>query len=391
MITDFLIKKYITVSDKKSSEARRQFGILSGTVGTAINIVMSLAKFFAGMLTGSIAISADAFNNLSDAVSSVVTLICFKTLNTPADREHPFGHGRIEYISGLIVSIAIIFMGLEFIKSSIEKIFEPEPINTSIIAIIILIVSLIVKLWMAFFNRKLGNTINSTAIKAAAFDSMNDAIATLTILAGMAITHFTGLYVDAYAGIIVALFVIFTGWKMIRESMGPLLGQAPDPELIKSINNIVMNNPNVLGIHAITVHNYGPNTLSISLHAEVPANKNIMELHDSIDSVEQKLKNKFKCQATIHMDPIVIDDEQVLSMKEKLTNLIKLVHPKAQIYDLRIVPGKTPTLIFHISIPYDLKISDKELKKSIIKNINSNDEHYEFIINIDRTYFDTQV
>ena len=233
MFTKFLINKYAEGADLKSPELRKRFGILSGTVGIIANLLLSVGKFFAGIMTGSIAISADAFNNLSDAISSIVTLICFRTSDSPADREHPFGHGRIEYISGLIVSIAIIFMGIEFIKTSIEKIFNPEPVVASRVPIVILVVSLIIKLWMGYFNNKIGNAINSTAIKAAAFDSVSDSIVTITILVGMAVTYFTGFYVDAYSGILVACFVILTGLKMIKESTGPLLGQAPDPELVK--------------------------------------------------------------------------------------------------------------------------------------------------------------
>ncbi|MBR2578702.1 MAG: cation transporter [Clostridia bacterium] len=391
MLTKLLINRYVTNSDFKSPEARKQFGVLSGTVGIICNLILSVGKFIAGVMTGSIAISADAFNNLSDAISSIVTLICFRTSDSPADREHPFGHGRIEYISGLIVSIAIIFMGIEFIKSSIEKIFNPEPVVTSTLPVVILAASLVVKLWLSYFNRKIGNMIDSTAIKAAAFDSISDSVVTITILIGMSITYFTGLYVDAYSGIIVACFVILTGLKMIKESTGPLLGQAPDPELVKSINNLVMKCPDILGIHELAVHNYGPGRLVISMHAEVPANRNIMELHDSIDEVENKLKNKFKCQATIHMDPIVTDDKQVTDMKEKLSALIKLIDQSAQIYDLRIVPGKSKTLIFQVSIPYDLPETDKQLKKSIQNSIDSIEPGYDCIINIDRVYFDSQV
>lgn len=391
MFTKFLINKYAEGADLKSPELRKRFGILSGTVGIIANLLLSVGKFFAGIMTGSIAISADAFNNLSDAISSIVTLICFRTSDSPADREHPFGHGRIEYISGLIVSIAIIFMGIEFIKTSIEKIFNPEPVVASTVPIVILVVSLIIKLWMGYFNNKIGNAINSTAIKAAAFDSVSDSIVTITILVGMAVTYFTGFYVDAYSGILVACFVILTGLKMIKESTGPLLGQAPDPELVKSINSLVLKCPYILGIHELTVHNYGPGKLVISMHAEVPANKNIMELHDAVEEVESKLKHKFKCQATIHIDPIVTDDEQVTDMKDKLSAIVKLIDKSAQVYDLRIVPGKLKTLIFHVSIPYDLKETDKELKKSIENSIDSIEPGYECIINIDRVYFDSQI
>lgn len=392
MLTNFLIKKFVTTSnDIHSLETREKSGILSGTVGIICNLILSIGKFIAGTMTGSIAISADAFNNLSDAISSIVTLVCFRTSNSPADREHPFGHGRIEYISGLIVSIAIIFMGIEFVKSSVEKIFEPEPVTTGILPVAILMVSLIIKLWMGRFNNKIGNMIGSAAIKAAGFDSISDAVVTIAILFGMVITHVTGIYIDPYSGIIVAIFVIATGFKMIKETINPLIGQAPDPKLIKSINKLMLNSPNILGIHELTIHNYGPGKLVISMHAEVPANKSIMELHDSIEDAENSLKEKFNCQATIHMDPIVTDDKKVTEMKEKISALIKLVHDSAQIYDLRIVAGNPKTLIFHVSIPYDLAKTDRELKKSIIKSIRTIDPHYKCIITINRSYYDTQL
>ena len=392
MLTSFLIKKFVNTSnDIQNPDNRQKFGVLSGIVGIICNLFLSLGKFLAGMMTGSIAISADAFNNLSDAISSIVTLVCFRTSNSPADREHPFGHGRIEYISALIVSIAIIFMGVEFVKSSVEKIFDPDPVTTGILPVAILIVSLMIKLWMGAFNTKIGNMIGSAALKATAFDSISDSIITVAILLGMVITHFTGLYVDPYSGIIVAIFVIITGLKVIKEAINPLLGQAPDPELVKSINRLMMKSPNILGIHELIIHNYGPGKLVISMHAEVPANKSIMELHDSIEEAENNLKRKFNCQATIHMDPIVTDDKKVTEMKEKLSALVKLIHDSAQVYDLRIVAGNPKTLIFHVSIPYDFKKSDRELKKSIIKSIRTIDPHYRCIITVNRVYFDSQV
>lgn len=391
MLSEFIIKKYIKEEDpdKNDLKTRERFGILSGIVGIIGNLTLSAAKFFAGVITGSIAISADASNNLSDAISSLVTLICFRTSSNPADREHPFGHGRIEYISGLIISIVIIFMGIEFLKSSIEKIFNPEPVNIGTVPIIILVISLIIKIWMGIFNTKISKKINSTAIKASASDSRNDAIITITILIGIAITKFTGIYVDAYAGIIVAAFIIYSGYLIFKETMDPLLGTAPDPDIIKSITNLVMKCPDILEIHDLAVHNYGPNKSVISLHAEVPANKNIIELHDSIDAVEKKLKKKFNCQATIHIDPIIVDDEKTNSMREKVSAMVKLINPSSKVYNFRIMPGKIETLIFHASFPYDFEQSDRELKKSIIAAVETIDPNYECIITIDRVYFES--
>ncbi len=388
---NYFIKKFINDVDNPNDLAvRRRFGMLSGIVGIICNIALSIGKFFVGLLTSSIAVSADAFNNLSDAVSSIITLICFKTSDNPATKDHPFGYGRIEYISGLIVSMAIIFTGIEFTKSSIEKIFDPEPVSFSMISVVILFGSLIVKLWLGAFNKKIGDIINSTAMKATAFDSILDAVITITILLGMGITYFTGVSVDAYTGIIVALFIIFTGISMIKETVSPLLGQSPSPEFVKEINNVVLSSPDILGMHELIVHNYGPGRSVISLHAEMPANKDIMILHESVDTVEKKLKAEFGCQAIIHIDPIETDDEVVNAMRNKLSKLVKLIHKNAKVYDLRIVPGNAPTLLFYVSVPYDLKQTNEEITNAIILSVKAIEPLYECIIEIDRNYFDSQ-
>ncbi|MDO4503920.1 MAG: cation diffusion facilitator family transporter [Clostridia bacterium] len=390
-LTNLLINKFIPNHENKNDPAvREKFGVLSGVVGILCNVVISIGKFFVGIATSSIAVSADAFNNISDAVSSVITLICFKTSGNPADKDHPFGHGRIEYISGLIVSVAIIFTGVEFTKSSIEKVFDPEPVSSGFVPILILLLSLFVKLWLGLFNKKAGAMINSAAMKATAFDSILDCVITLTILVGMLITYCTGVSIDAYTGVVVALFIIFTGVSMIKETINPLLGQAPDDETIKTINEIVLSYPDVLGIHELLVHNYGPGRSAVSFHAEMPANKNIMELHEEIEDIEKKLKNKFGYSAIIHMDPVVTDDEHVVDMKEKLSKIIKLVHKNAQIYDLRIIPGNQPTLIFHISVPYYIIQKDSEIKSAVELSIKALDPKYKCIIEIDRIYFESQ-
>ena len=390
-LTNLLIKKFIPNHENKNDPiVREKFGVLSGIVGIICNVVISIGKFFVGILTSSIAVSADAFNNLSDAVSSIITLICFKTSGNPADKDHPFGHGRIEYISGLIVSVAIIFTGVEFTKSSIEKIFDPEPVSFGFIPILILSLSLFVKLWLGLFSKKIGTIINSAAMKATAFDSILDCVITVTILVGMLITYCTVVSIDAYTGIVVALFIIFTGISMIRETINPLLGQPPDEETIKTINEIVLSCPDIFGIHELVVHNYGPGRSVVSFHAEMPANKNIMELHEEVEEIEKKLKDKFGYPAIIHMDPVMTDDKRVVDMKEKLSKIIKLVHKNAQIYDLRIIPGKQPTLIFHVSVPYDIYQKDSEIKSAVELSVKALDSKYKCIIEINRSYFDSQ-
>ena len=369
---------------------RKRLGMLSGLVGIFGNLLLFSGKFFAGVITSSIAISADAFNNLSDAISSLVTLICFKASNNPADKDHPFGYGRIEYISGLIVSIAIIFMGIEFTKSSIEKIFNPEPVSIQLLPALILIFSLFIKILLGVFNTKIGKIINSTALKAATFDSLGDAAVTVTILFGMAITYFTGISVDAYSGILVSLFIIFTGVGLIKETLSPLIGQSPDPEFVKEITDLVLSSPNIIGIHELTVHNYGPGKSMISMHAEMPAEKNIIELHEEIDLMEKKLKEKFGCSAIIHMDPIVTSDVNVQLIREKISSLVKMIHENAKVYDLRIVPGDKVNLIFHVSVPYDMPKTDEEIKSSLSLGIKTLDENYESQIEVDRVYFEDQ-
>jgi len=388
VISNFLIKKF--VSENISAEdlkVRRRLGMLSGIVGIIANLTLSAFKFFAGIITSSIAISADAFNNLSDAISSIVTLICFKTSDNPADKDHPFGYGRIEYVAGLIVSIAIIFMGIEFTKSSIEKIFNPQDVTYGITTFIILTASLIVKLWLGNFNQKIGSMINSTAMKATAFDSLGDAIITLTILVGTLINYFSGISIDAYLGIGVALFIMFTGISMIKETLSPLLGQSPDPKFVEKIYKVVEEFPDILGIHELTIHNYGPGRSFISFHAEVRANKNIMDLHDKIDTLEKTLKNKFNCQVIIHMDPVEADDRIVNNMRDKISAFVKLIHKDSKIYDLRIVPGQSPVVIFHLSIPYDVDKSDAEISKAIALSLEKIEPGYECMVDINRTYF----
>ena len=388
MLSKLLIKKFFPGKiDPKDPQTRKRFGMLSGIVGIICNFLLSAAKIFTGIITSSIAISADGFNNLSDAVSSVVTLVCFKTSGNPADKKHPFGYGRVEYISGLIVSIAIIFMGIELTKSSIEDIINPEPVSSGIVPIIILVASMIIKLWLGYFNKKIGKIIDSTAMKATSIDSLGDAAITATILISTIINYFAGISIDAYLGIGVALFVIFTGISMIKETLGPLIGQSPDPKFVKEIFETAMQNPEVLGVHELIVHSYGPGMNFVSFHAEIKADRNIMDIHEEIDSLEKLIKEKFGCQAAIiHMDPIITDDEIVNKMREKiLSNAKQLIDENSKVYDLRIIPGNTQRLVFGISVPYDVKKSDKEITDIISKSLSGK---YECIIDVNRCYFD---
>lgn len=385
-MTDLLIKLFIPdAKNFNDPKVRKKFGTLSGVVGIICNTILFLAKLFVGIVTSSIAVTADAFNNLSDAGASIVTLACFKIAGAPADKEHPFGHGRVEYISGLIVSVAIILTGLSFVKSSIEKIISPEPISFSKISLFILVLSLLVKLWMGLFNRKLGDMANSSAMKATSFDSLADAIATGAVILSMLVSYFTGISVDAYAGILVAVFILLTGVQMIKETLNPLLGQAPDPELVKDINKTILSYKDIIGIHELMVHNYGPGRSVISLHAEMPANVDIFELHDTIDAAEKELKEKFNCQAVIHMDPIVTDDERVNRLRKEVEEIVKMINLEAKVYDFRVVPGsRSSTLVFELSVPFELNKPEDEIIKVTKEEIEKLGKPYKCIINVNR-------
>ena len=391
-MTNFIINKFIDKEyNIEDPRTRKQFGVLSGIVGIICNTLLFLAKLFVGVVTSSIAVSADAFNNLADAGSSIVTLACFKMAENPADKKHPFGHGRIEYISGLIISVAIIITGLGFIKSSVEKIFFPEEVCLDVVSLTILVLSLFLKLWMSFFNTRLGKILKSSSMKATAADCLIDVVATLAIIISIIFTYFTNVSVDAYAGVLVAGFIIFTGITMLNESLNPLLGTAPDPDLISKINKLVLSYENVVGVHELMVHNYGPTKSIISLHVEMPSNVDIIKLHEIIDSIENRLKKEFNCQAIIHLDPIVVDDEFVSDIRRKASEMVKLIHPKARVCDLRIVRGYTfAKIIFDLFIPYDLELKDEEIMSSLERSIKVIDSSYECIVNIKREYYDTQ-
>ncbi len=388
-MTNFLVKKFIpNYNDVNSPTVRRKYGVLSGIVGIIINILLFVAKFFVGLISSSIAVTADAFNNLSDACSSIITLVCFRMSDNPADKKHPFGHGRIEYISGLVISVVIIITGLEFTKSSIEKAFNPEPILFSYVSLYILLGSIILKLWLGLFNKKLGKMINSSAMKATAMDSLIDVVVTATVIVGMIINYFTGFCIDAYAGIIVALFILFTGINVIKETLDPLIGQAPSENFIDDVNKFVLSYENVIGVHDLMIHNYGPSKTIMSLHVEMPSNINIIQLHDTIDDIEKALKSKFKCQATIHLDPLVTDNEAIVNIREMLRGIVKEINSYASVHDLRIIPSNShlTQLIFDVLIPYEERLSDNQIIEKIEETLSKNNHSYQCVIQVERSF-----
>lgn len=388
MVT-FLAKIFIkNPSDYHSGEVRQAYGMLCGTVGILLNILLFAGKWLAGTLSGSIAITADAFNNLSDAGSSVITLLGFKLSGQKPDPEHPFGHGRMEYISGLFVAVAILIMGFELVKTSISKVLHPESIESSPLILGILIASILVKFYMNYYNRKIGRKLESTAMIATANDSLSDTISTILVLGATLISQFTGLLLDGWFGIAVGLFIVYTGITTMKDTMDPLLGQPPSSDFVKEIEDLVKAHPIVCGIHDLLVHDYGPGRLIISLHAEVPAHGNLLEIHDEIDNIEKELQDKLFCTATIHMDPIVTNDARINGLKDKVTALVQEIEPGLDIHDFRVVEGNThANIIFDIVIPYKSEISDQEILSRVKSSIRSWDNgKYFAVIQVDHDY-----
>lgn len=385
---NLLSKLFIRNREDTSSPAvRSAYGTLCGIMGIILNIVLFGIKMLAGILSGAISIMADAFNNLTDAGSSVITLIGFRMSGQKPDKDHPFGHGRIEYISGLVVSMLIILVGFELGKTSLEKIITPESVEFSIVAMVILICSVILKAYMAFYNFRIGKKIASSAMRATAQDSLNDCIATAAVLICLVISRFTALNIDAYCGLAVSGFILFSGLRAVKETMDPLLGTPPSEDFIKEIESIVYSYEGVDGIHDLIVHDYGPGRTMISLHAEVPADADLLETHDMIDNIEKELREKLNCDAVIHMDPIATNDEITMAVREKVAALVTCIDSSLTIHDFRMVTGPTHTnIIFDVVIPYDLKKSDEEIRANIETIVKSIDANYFSVVNIDKSY-----
>ncbi|MBQ2802606.1 MAG: cation transporter [Lachnospiraceae bacterium] len=371
--------------DTSKAEVRQAYGMLCGTVGILFNILLFLGKFIAGTVSHSIAITADAFNNLSDAGSSIITLIGFKMAGQKPDSDHPFGHGRIEYISGLIVSMVIVLMAFELLQGSVLKIIHPEKTQFSSLTLIILLVSILVKCYMAFYNHKIGVLIDSAAMKATSTDSLSDMLATTVVLICTLISHNTDIIIDGYCGVLVGLFILFAGFHAAKDTISPLLGQAPDPEFVQQINDIVMSYEGVIGIHDLIVHNYGPGRILISLHVEIPANSDILTMHDMIDLIEHKLQDTLHCSAVIHMDPVCIGDEETDRLKAEVTDYLAQIAPSLTMHDFRIVKGPTHTnIIFDVVVPYGFHMTDNEVISVINKHIKDKNPNYFTVIEVDK-------
>lgn len=388
-MTKLLLKIFIKDYDNvQNSKVREKYGVLSGAVGIFCNVLLTIAKFVIGTVTNSIAITADAVNNLSDAASSGITLLSFKAANKPADDDHPFGHGRIEYISALAVAFIVLMMGIELIKSSIDKILNPEALSFSWPALIVLLISIGVKIWMAIFNRSLGKRINSPAMTAVVMDSVSDTAATSVSMIALIVSNFTDIPLDGYMGIIVALFIVYTGISIVKETAGMLMGETPDPELVKELEEEILSYEGVVGVHDLMVHNYGPNRIFASAHAEVSATDNIMESHDTMDLIERDVMKKFKVQLVLHMDPIVIDDENINRLRMETTEIIKGLNENFSMHDFRAVPGPTHTnLIFDLVVPFNLPQSKKEVADEVAQKVREKfGDNYFSVITVEHSY-----
>ena len=370
-MTKLLIKLFIKDAGNTENPAVRvRYGVLSGAVGIACNLLLTIAKFLIGSLTNSIAITADAVNNLSDAGSSAVTLFSFKAANRPADDEHPFGHGRIEYIAALGVAFLILMMGFELVRSSIDKIMHPEALAFSVPALIVLLLSIGVKIWMAIFNHQLGKRIDSPAVGAVVMDSVSDTAATTVSMLALILSKFTALPLDGYMGIVVALFIFYTGIQIVRDTVGSLLGQAPDPKLVKELESEILSFDGVVGAHA-----------------EVPSNEDIMKSHDTIDLIEREIKKKFHIDMVIHMDPIVVDDEQINRLRLQLSEIAREIDPRFTIHDFRMVEGPTHTnLIFDLVIPHNCKMKKSEIYRRVNELVNELGPQYYTVITVENSF-----
>lgn len=382
ILTRIFIKNPDQYEDPSVREA---YGILCGAIGILLNTLLFAGKLSAGIISGSIAITADSLNNFSDAGSSIVTLLGFKLASQQPDSDHPFGHGRFEYISGLIVAFIILLMGFELLKSSVVKILHPEKPEISPLILVILLLSIAVKCYMAFYNKKIGTRIHSVSMAATAMDSLSDVVATTLVLISTLLAACTDIIADGYCGVAVAIFILITGFHAAKDTISPLLGQAPDPEFVKQVNDIVLSYDGIIGVHDLMVHNYGPGRLHISLHAEVPADGDILQMHDLIDLIEHNLRTALKCSAVIHMDPVCVNDPETNQLRDMVEKILEETDPCLSMHDFRIVKGPTHTnLIFDVVAPYSYKLSDNALTELLTYKIKTVAPECFAVIDVDK-------
>ena len=387
-MSELLLKLFVPKGGADDPKVRTRCGLLSGITGIILNILLVAGKLTVGIIAGSVAIIADAVNNFSDAASSVITLIGFKLAGQKPDKEHPFGHGRIEYVAGLIVSVLIIFMGFELGKSSVEKIITPEKAEFSYVAMGVLIASILVKFWMFYFNRKIAKRINSPSIKATATDSLSDVVATSVVLVALIVGQYTDLPIDGIAGLVVALFIFKAGWGAVKSTQAPLLGRPMSKELAEEIDKLALEHDDILGIHDLVYHDYGPGRAIVTFHAEVPADGNLMDTHALIDHIEREIGEKFGIEAVIHMDPIVVDGDTE-EMRTLVEGVVKGINPEATIHDLRIAEwDKIHNVYFDVIMPYGMELSDEQIAEKIKEEIKGK-SGFNAVVHVEHPYIES--
>ncbi|MDD7295378.1 MAG: cation diffusion facilitator family transporter [Oscillospiraceae bacterium] len=385
---DFFVKRFIRNSTEVENPAvRKAYGTLSSVVGITCNIILFCIKYLAGILSGSIAILSDAFNNLSDCASCLVTFFGYKMAAKPADKGHPFGHGRVEYLTSLLIAILIVLMGVELLRDSVKKLLSPEPVTFHWLVLCILLFSIAVKLWMAFFNRKLGKRIGSSVMIATAKDSYSDVLATTATLIVLIVSLFTDIPLDGWMGILVSLFILKTAYDIIRDTVDDLLGKPADAELVQQICKLIRANEEILGIHDLVIHNYGPGKMIGSCHVEVSSRSDFVAIHDKIDRIERQIQEQLHMNMTIHMDPIELDNVQVNACRDMLLQVLHQLDPHLHMHDFRMVSGETHTnLIFDLVVPFDCVYKDDKLKEMIDAALETQPVQYYTVITFDREY-----
>lgn len=387
-MTNIIVKLFLKNKDPKTSAGREGYGRIAGIVGIICNVFLCILKFIVGTISNSVSITADATNNLTDAGSSIITLVGFRLSEKPADEDHPYGHARYEYITALVISFLILYIGFETLRNSFDKILHPQETVFSWVTVAILVVSVFVKLWLSGFNKKLGKIIHSTALDATAADSRNDCISTAAVLVAMIISKFIGFNLDGYMGVCVAVLILISGISLVKETLGPLLGQPPSKELYEKIENKILSYDDVLGVHDLMVHSYGPNSFFASAHIEMDANINVLVCHDLMDKIERDFKSEYNIHLVVHLDPTVLDCEQTNEFKEVVKNILNEIDPKLTFHDFRVVIGeKANNVLFDVVIPPSYKYSEKELTDIIKNRVNEagNGNLYAVVV-VDRSY-----